>query len=176
MHIPESVIPNELSEKLPSTPRYVDTSSASLIPRSPNTVIVDLRRQEDYQTHHIPGSENVPVVESKDWEPFSDAKVLETLWLKLEATFEATSEIGKKMEQHRSKPILLLCYNGNNARVAASVLRAKGFEADCVRGGFRSLDNLQQNQTVGPPSLAKTNGHVHVQELAAGEKPYLRLA
>ncbi|KAI8244678.1 Cysteine synthase B [Colletotrichum sp. SAR 10_96] len=133
MHIPQSVIPNELSEKLPSTPRYVDTSSASLIPRSPNTVIVDLRRQEDYQTHHIPGSENVPVVESKDWEPFSDAKVLETLWLKLEATFEATSEIGKKMEQHRSKPILLLCYNGNNARVAASVLRAKGFEADCLQ-------------------------------------------
>ncbi|KAJ0383638.1 hypothetical protein COL922a_010093 [Colletotrichum nupharicola] len=176
MHIPESVIPNELSEKLPSTPRYVDTSSASLIPRSPNTVIVDLRRQEDYQTHHIPGSENVPVVESKDWEPFSDAKVLETLWLKLEATFEATSEIGKKMVQHRSKPILLLCYNGNNARVAASVLRAKGFEADCVRGGFSSLDNLQQNQAVEPPSLAKTNGHVHVQELAAGEKPYLRLA
>ncbi|KAI8200961.1 Cysteine synthase B [Colletotrichum sp. SAR 10_65] len=133
MHIPESVIPNELSKKLPSTPRYVDTSSASLIPRSPNTVIVDLRRQEDYQTHHIPGSENVPVVESKDWEPFSDAKVLETLWLKLEAIFEATSEIGKKMEQHRSKPILLLCYNGNNARVAASVLRAKGFEADCLQ-------------------------------------------
>nr|XP_036581885.1 cysteine synthase [Colletotrichum truncatum]KAF6790442.1 cysteine synthase [Colletotrichum truncatum] len=178
VHIPQTdIVPTDVDAKLPSTPRYVDTSSASLIPRLPNTVVIDLRRQEDYETLHIPESQNIPLVESKDWEPFSDPKVLETLWLKLEATFEKTSEMGKKVEQYREKPVLLLCYNGNNARVAASVLRAKGFEADCVRGGYLALERLQKAHSTKPMSLRKeSSSMVHVKELLVDETPRLRLA
>lgn len=35
--------------------------------------------------------------------------------------------------------ILVVCYDGDSARVATSVLRAKGVEADSVRGGHRAL-------------------------------------
>lgn len=35
--------------------------------------------------------------------------------------------------------MLCLCYHGDTARVATSVLRAKGFEAESVRGGHAAL-------------------------------------
>lgn len=35
--------------------------------------------------------------------------------------------------------VLVVCYNGDSARVATSVLRAKGLEADSVRGGLHGL-------------------------------------
>lgn len=35
--------------------------------------------------------------------------------------------------------ILVLCYDGDTARVATSVLRAHGLDADSVRGGYRAL-------------------------------------
>ena len=38
-----------------------------------------------------------------------------------------------------SHHVLVVCYDGDTARVATSVLRAKGLEADSVRGGFHAL-------------------------------------
>lgn len=35
--------------------------------------------------------------------------------------------------------VLVVCYDGDTARVATSVLRAKGLNADSVRGGYRAL-------------------------------------
>lgn len=35
--------------------------------------------------------------------------------------------------------VLVICYNGDTARVATSVLRAKGIEADSLRGGYQAL-------------------------------------
>lgn len=35
--------------------------------------------------------------------------------------------------------VLVVCYDGDTARVATSVLRAKGIDADSVRGGHRAL-------------------------------------
>ena len=35
--------------------------------------------------------------------------------------------------------MLVICYNGDTARVATSVLRAKGIEADSLRGGYQAL-------------------------------------
>lgn len=41
------------------------------------------------------------------------------------------------------KRILVLCYDGDSARVATSVLRAKGYEADSIRGGFKALGEMR---------------------------------
>lgn len=35
--------------------------------------------------------------------------------------------------------VLVICYHGDTARVATSVLRAKGIEADSLRGGYQAL-------------------------------------
>lgn len=35
--------------------------------------------------------------------------------------------------------VLVVCYDGDTARVATSVLRAKGLDADSVRGGHHAL-------------------------------------
>ncbi|OHF01839.1 cysteine synthase K/M:Cysteine synthase B [Colletotrichum orchidophilum] len=176
MQIPSASDIQTNDTHLPSTPRYVDNSSASLIPRLPNTIIIDLRQSEDYQAHQIAGSENIPVVESSDWKPFSDAKVLEKLWLELEATFDSSKEVGRQLEDHRQKPILVLCYDGDSARVATSVLRAKGFEADSVRGGFRALRDLERSTT---NTSATCSGDLSitssVEKLVAHRQPYLQL-
>lgn len=176
MKIPQTSIVHTEDAQLPSTPRYVDTSSASLIPRLPNTVIIDLRQSEDYEALHIPGSENVPIVESKDWKPFSDASVLEKLWLKLEAAFDPTTKTGQMIQEDRQRPIVLLCYDGNSARVATSVLRAKGFEADSVRGGIDALNSWQQPLTPISKTMSKDSAvSLSVEEVVAEKKPYLKL-
>jgi len=38
-----------------------------------------------------------------------------------------------------SHHVLVVCYDGDTARVATSVLRAKGLEADSVRGGQNAM-------------------------------------
>ncbi|GKT41234.1 putative small nuclear ribonucleoprotein F [Colletotrichum spaethianum] len=175
MQIPQASIIDTEDAQLPSTPRYIDASSASLIPRLPNVIIIDLRKSEDFQMNHVSGSENISIVESTDWKPFSDATVLEKLWLKLEATFDPKTETGKTLEAHRQKPIVVLCYDGDSARVATSVLRAKGFGADSIRGGMRALMDFQHTpeaSIVASKNLAVTS---NVEELLVRKEPYLRL-
>lgn len=66
---------------------------------------------------------------------FSDPGVLEAQWSELEAMFKDPSVITKLDSHH----VLVICYNGDTARVATSVLRAKGIEADSLRGGYQAL-------------------------------------
>lgn len=68
--------------------------------------------------------------------------MLAKLWKRLEETFKVPSlELQALLHGRR---VLLLCYDGDSARVATSVLRAKGHEADSVRGGFRALRRLRE--------------------------------
>lgn len=61
--------------------------------------------------------------------------MLEAQWLELEAVFKAEEALSKLRGQH----VLVICYHGDTARVATSVLRAKGIEADSLRGGYQAL-------------------------------------
>jgi rhodanese-related sulfurtransferase len=49
--------------------------------------------------------------------------------------FKAEEALSKLRGQH----VLVICYHGDTARVATSVLRAKGIEADSLRGGYQAL-------------------------------------
>lgn len=44
--------------------------------------------------------------------------------------------------------VLVVCYDGDSARVATSVLRARGLEADSVRGGYRALQMFGEQAAV----------------------------
>lgn len=114
----------------------------SKVAPKPDTAVIDLRQPLDFQDFHLPGSVNVPFVHEDTTSPFSDPQVLDALWRKLEDTFKDPSK-----ELHdliHSKQILLLCYDGDSARVATSVLHAKGCEAGSIKGGFKALRKLRE--------------------------------
>ncbi|KAI0835877.1 tryptophan synthase beta subunit-like PLP-dependent enzyme [Hypoxylon sp. FL0890] len=102
--------------------------------------IIDLRQPADFEKFNFPGSVNLPFADPSSPSPFSNPAGLEALWLKLEDCFKTPQE--ELLSLLQGKRILLLCYDGDSSRVATSVLRAKGYEADSVRGGFRAISGL----------------------------------
>ncbi|CAF3609266.1 unnamed protein product [Fusarium graminearum] len=108
-----------------------------------DTTIIDLRQPQDFRNFHLPGAFNIPFVNDNTPSPFSDAKLLETLWTSLEDTFKKPNQDLQSLLQDRR--ILLTCYDGDSARVATSVLRAKGYEADSIRGGFQALNKMRDS-------------------------------
>ncbi|KAF5018639.1 hypothetical protein F66182_9389 [Fusarium sp. NRRL 66182] len=127
-----------------SSSRAVSTANLQSIlrPRQ-DTTIIDLRQPQDFGSFHLPGAINMPFAHNGTPSPFSDAKLLESLWKGLETTFRSPGRDIQACLQGRR--ILLTCYDGDSARVATSVLRAKGHEADSIKGGFRALNTMGQN-------------------------------
>jgi cysteine synthase A len=109
----------------------------SEISLKPQNSVVDLRQPDDFYTWHLPGSMNLPLcsVRPHSPSPFSDPGLLEAQWVELEKIFNDDVLISDLGRHH----VLVICYDGDSARVATSVLRAKGIEADSVRGGHRAL-------------------------------------
>lgn len=101
-------------------------------------VMLDLRKTEDFSESHIPGSCNLPLQSSNAStpSPFFDATVLENQWKELEATFTRDRINAYDLP---GKEVYVVCYEGDTARVATSVLRAKGIVASSVKGGFAAI-------------------------------------
>ncbi|KAM0422325.1 hypothetical protein ACHAPD_000777 [Fusarium lateritium] len=112
-----------------------------------DTTIIDLRQSQDFSNFHLPGAVNMPFVNDNTPSPFSDAKLLETLWKSLEDTFRKPGQELQSLLQGRR--ILFTCYDGDSARVATSVFRAKGYEADSIRGGFQALNKMRNSSGHG---------------------------
>ncbi|KAH1490832.1 hypothetical protein KXX42_009350, partial [Aspergillus fumigatus] len=119
------------------TPRSLSDSLLRNIELRPLCCVLDLRTAADYSTWHLPGSVNIPLrsLDSHTPKPFADPSVLEAQWLELETLFKTEEALSKLRGQH----VLVICYHGDTARVATSVLRAKGIEADSLRGGYQAL-------------------------------------
>ncbi|KAI0160048.1 tryptophan synthase beta subunit-like PLP-dependent enzyme [Hypoxylon sp. FL1284] len=105
-----------------------------------DTAIIDLRQSADFEQFSFPGATNLPFASPSRTSPFSDPAVLEALWPQLDAYFSKPQD--DLLSQIQGKRILVLCYDGDSSRVATSVLRAKGYAAESVRGGFRALNEL----------------------------------
>ena len=99
--------------------------------------VLDLRTAADFATWNLPGSVNIPLhsLDSHTPKPFTEPGVLEAQWLELEALYSNEGGLSKLNAHH----VLVICYNGDTARIATSVLRAKGIEADSLRGGYQAL-------------------------------------
>ncbi|CAN9227118.1 unnamed protein product [Alternaria alternata] len=131
------------------TPTRALSQFADNVEERTGAVLLDLRKPEDFVASHIPGSYNLPLqnLNASTPSPFLDAAVLEKQWRELEATFtpdriNAHDLIGKN--------VYIVCYGGDTARVATSVLRAKAISASSVKGGItalrQELPNLQMNE------------------------------
>lgn len=90
----------------------------------------------------------MPFVQADRPSPFSDPHVLKELWTRLEETFRVPN---KDLQSHiHGKRVLLLCYDGDSSRVANSVLRAKGYQTESIRGGFKVLGQMRDETTRSP--------------------------
>lgn len=109
--------------------------------------IIDLRQSTDYVSYNLPGSINLPVVQASSTSPFFAPEVMTALWTQLEDIFSNPDK--NFLNLAKDKRVLVLCYNGDSARVATSILRAKGYVADSVRGGFSNFGPLDQLEVGG---------------------------
>ncbi|KGO70928.1 Tryptophan synthase beta subunit-like PLP-dependent enzymes superfamily [Penicillium italicum] len=119
------------------SPRSLAQSLLSEIVLKPQNRVLDLRQPDDFSAWHLPDSMNLPLssVGPHSPSPFSDPTVLAAQWVELENIFNDDVLVSDLGRYH----VLVVCYDGDSARVATSVLRAKGLEADSVRGGHRAL-------------------------------------
>ena len=132
----------------------VNTLDLNSILRSrQDTAIIDLRQPQDFNNFHLPGAINMPFVFDRTPSPFSDAKLLEGLWKNLEESFKTPDAELQSLLNGRS--ILLTCYDGDSSRVATSVLRAKGYEADSISGGFQALNKMRESSNQTPVNGAR---------------------
>lgn len=114
--------------------------------------ILDFRRSSDFDALHLPNSISIPLKAlaqgssrgSPFADPVGDVSMLEEVWTELEGLFGATDPSASAlMAILRGNKVLTLCYDGDSARVANSVLRAKGVHAESVYGGYKALGSIE---------------------------------
>lgn len=126
----------EVLPEVYGSPRSLAETPLREITLKPQHRVIDLRKAADFGEWHLPESINLPLSSAGPHtpSPFSDPAVLEAQWVELEQIFHdrLVSDLG-------SHHVVVVCYDGDTARVATSVLRARSIEADSVRGGYRAL-------------------------------------
>lgn len=105
----------------------------------PNRCVIDLRQAKDFDDWHLPGAVNIPLktLDAQTPSPFKEPGVLESQWSELEALFQQSGNTAALANTR----VMVVCYTGDTSRVATSVLRAKGVEAENARGGWKALIN-----------------------------------
>ena len=124
-----------------------------LVPRA-DSVFIDFRQAADFAHWHLPSAINVPLASltASTPNPFSNPSTLKEEWCELEALIERdkkttgnsnssipVGQVPMAPVKLHGRKITLLCYNGDTARVATSVLRAREIEAYSIKGGVRAL-------------------------------------
>jgi rhodanese-related sulfurtransferase len=107
--------------------------------RERTSVLFDLRTESDFNKGHLPGAVNLQLLSlRKDTPgPFDHSSVLEAQWKEMNAKF---CSMFPQTDLIRALPfVVVLCYQGDTARVASSILRAKNIEAYSVKGGTLGL-------------------------------------
>ncbi|KAK4494255.1 hypothetical protein PRZ48_014553 [Zasmidium cellare] len=118
-----------------------ELSPSDAVPLKDNTLVVDLRKQQDHVQDHLTPSINISLdsLDSESRSPFFAPELLDKQWRELDSLFSQSY----LQSQFAGRRLLCVCYNGDTARVATSILRSKGFEAESIRGGFRALRELR---------------------------------
>lgn len=121
----------------------VDDQKLHLLLSDLDTVVLDLRDAKSHQqwSPKPQNSVNMPLVtHSSDQEsPFFNSRLLEMQWHELNQIFG--SELDTRL---RNNTVLLLCHNGDTARVATSILRSKAVNCFSVKGGTKELQAIEK--------------------------------
>jgi cysteine synthase A len=106
------------------------------------TLLIDIRKKKDFEMSRLPFANAINIdISSLQLEkpnPFKDAPTLVKQWDALNAKLGPKNEMLKKLhpmlgenEKDRTQ-VICMCYDGNTAKVATSILRARGINADYV--------------------------------------------
>ena len=103
-------------------------------------IVLDLRRSIDFASLHVSGSLSSPIasLDAATPSPFNDTGVLEAQYHDLEALIYDSC---LRDRLHRFSRVLILCYSGETAMLATSMLRQRGIETYSISGGFPGIAN-----------------------------------
>jgi rhodanese-related sulfurtransferase len=105
--------------------------------RTSKITLLDLRQKRDFDKEHMCGSLGSPLkqLSERTGDIFSDANALRMHWTNLKAKFVDEGS----MLSSKAAPLIVLCYDGETSRLAVSILRAQGYSAFSVLGGYAGL-------------------------------------
>lgn len=108
-------------------------------------VVIDLRGQKSFQAQHIPGSillstDGRGLLGLTGGDLFGSAEAVHATWTALRDAFarQAASELLERCRSEKTD-MIVVDYDGDAARLATAMLRARGIEAFSIDGGFRGL-------------------------------------
>jgi rhodanese-related sulfurtransferase len=107
--------------------------------RPSKITLLDLRQKQDFDKEHTCGSLSSPLKQltERTGDIFSDSNALRMHWANLKAKMiDEAKRLGSK-----SSSLIVLCYDGETSRLAVSILRAQGYTAFSVFGGYPALVN-----------------------------------
>ena len=148
-HIDESEM-NELFHRARRNSSCELPVLSSAIRPKDGIAIIDLRQAGDFNESKLPGSVNLPIAQAGAKSPFFDPSLLSDTWKRLEDEFASPGD--SLREAITGKRILVVCYDGDSARIAASVMRAKGHEVDSLRDGLDGLASM-----ISSPKLSEND-------------------
>ena len=111
------------------------------------TTLLDLRSSQDFELAHLGVAVSVPLsgLNATTKSPFDDNELLERQWRDLQ---EMVSREGYFCNiGPLAGPAIMLCYNGEAARLACSVMRERGIEAYSIKGGTSRMGSIQAYTT-----------------------------
>jgi rhodanese-related sulfurtransferase len=107
--------------------------------RSSKVTLLDIRQKNNFDKEHMCGSLSSPLKQLTETtgDIFADSNALRMYWTNLRAKFaDEATRLGMK-----SSTLMVLCYDGETSRLAVSILRAQGYTAFSVFGGYSALVN-----------------------------------
>ncbi|KAG8687348.1 hypothetical protein FRC11_007392, partial [Ceratobasidium sp. 423] len=118
----------------PSSPH---SSGVSTEEKDKPVIVIDLREVGSTPVIQAPNVLHFPVCSPSSLNPFTDPAALAAQWKLMDAKL-GIAETGALGKDLKGKTVILVCYEGHTASVAASVLRNRQVEAYWVDGGIQA--------------------------------------
>lgn len=101
-----------------------------------SSTLLDLRSSEDFHAAHFCDAVNTPLrsLTAATPSPFNDVEVLKTQWRELKDEVGGHGTFPNTIS--KSGPVVVVCYHGETARLACSLMRAQGIETYSIKGGM----------------------------------------
>lgn len=109
-----------------------------------SALVLDIRGEPAFRARHVPGSYSAPIrgltPQLAGGDLFGDANAVHLIWTQIQTTF-AQRRVSKLLRGAREnhQAVVLVCYNGDAAKLGCSTLRSQNIEAFSVEGGFDEM-------------------------------------
>lgn len=106
---------------------------------SNSIALLDLRSREDFHAAHICYAVSTPLrsLTAATPSPFNDVEVLKTQWTELRDQVEG--HVSFQDAKSSSRTVIVVCYHGETARLACSIMRAQGANTYSIKGGMSAV-------------------------------------